>query len=64
MWNAAFCIFLLVGTGVILHSMRHEANVGAALLQQREEQTQQINSSSEQKATKPVSLLLALRQGK
>jgi hypothetical protein len=56
MWNAAFCIFLLVGTGVILHSMRHEANGGgAAEVKEREAQMQQINSSSEQKVAKAVS---------
>ena len=24
LWNAAFCIFLIIGTGVIIHSVRHE----------------------------------------
>ena len=24
LWNAAFCMFLLIGTGVIIHSIRHE----------------------------------------
>lgn len=30
LWNAAFCIFLIIGTGVVLHSIRHEQQSNTA----------------------------------
>ena len=52
LWNAAFCIILLIGSGVIVHSMRHETS-GGAEVNEREAQRQHVNLSSGN-AVKPL----------
>ena len=61
LWNAAFCIILLIGTGVVVHSMRHETS-GGAEVNEREAQTQHINLSSGQNKVKPVSSAIEASQ--
>lgn len=53
LWNAVFCIFLLIGTGVVVHSMRHEANSGGAVEFEARKATtvQQITSEDSDQAT-------------
>jgi hypothetical protein len=44
LWNAAFCIFLIIGTGVVIHSIRHERS-GIA---EKSESAYNLNSSFDQ----------------